>query len=511
MPESASPRPATSIALAGVFLVPLALVALAEWRGFHAAGGLGGFFLDLARHAGARPGSISGYGPDAVPMAYPVFGLWFIALFDRLGLVTMQSLLWIGYALYGVALVAIYRLAVAFSKNALAAAIATALYALSPAAIEFATDAGGYVRALGLLFTATALVFAHRVFLREPDRAGVAAIILCGAFTGLAVGTHPQEALFCVVSIVYFAVFRRPWLRALQRLVAVGAVALLVSSPWWAPIVLHGGLSPILQAGGSRHAARLYWFLTLFRATSGSFVSTLGPIAFCLALYDLSRGRLVLPGWLFLAGFTLGEPRTLLVGALLAARFMAEWAPAAPPETALPKPWQKYLLAAHRHAALLIGAALLVVQLFEGLAYVTPALDPHARAHPFTATVASGFVWLREHTPPGARFVVLGDAGEEFPVTAGRTDLLSYRGREWTSRHPTFTDYSEKIVPAITACATVACTLPVLAGHALAADFYVIPRQGFLDANAQARWDSAQAAPAAKIVYRNADIIVLSP
>jgi hypothetical protein len=330
-------------------------------------------------------------------MAYPIVGFWFAEIIERLHLARQSDLLWISYATYALALWAMYRFVGIVVRNRYAAALATGLYALAPAAMQFTTDAGGYLRSLGLAFSFLALFFAYRAFFHGQSNATRSAIV-GGIFAGLAISTHPGEALFTVLSIAYFFIFGRPYRDCIKVIVLLGIVAALVSTIWWIPAVSHFGMSSIVAAAGSRHTRRWYWPLTLFRATSGSFVPVLGPLALVCAVYELSMGRLFLAGWLCVVGFAQGEPFTLRVGAVLSASFLAQVSGEEPASKSGAEAGS-FPGSFVRSAPWAIGGVLLVIQFLEALAFVSPSLDKSHRSHNFTPEVISGFLWIRTIPP----------------------------------------------------------------------------------------------------------------
>jgi hypothetical protein len=83
-----------------------------------------------------------------------------------------------------------------------------------------------------------------------------------------------------------------------------------------------------------------------------------------------------------------------------------------------------------------LAAACLLVASLGGGAYLaheaTLATDPSTPEF-LNPEAVDAMAWAAEETPPGATFVVVGDAAEWFPALADRTLLLSPWGVEWRS------------------------------------------------------------------------------
>ena len=237
--------------------------------------------------------------------------------------------------------------------------------------------------------------------------------------------------------------------------IAVGAIVLVLTAPWWAAVVATHGLAPFRAAqatGGSFLSgsdARWAVRLTLSKLGLGSTAEPLFPLILALgligALRELSWGRLLLPAWwgmIFFAdirapGTYASIPIAMLAGIAtteVLLPVLRDWRPAnwpAPMTRALsrvtPAYWSAVVLAA------LVGygtfAALLRTPSIPSELHVLTSLQPADRA---------AMQWVARSTPGDARVLVVTGANwpsdriaEWFPVLAARRSVATVQGSEW--------------------------------------------------------------------------------
>lgn len=438
-----------------------------------------GFYLTVAEQVGqhgyALPRRVPYYTEGGVPYAYPPLMFYVVAVALDLGADPLALALVLPGVVTVVALVPFYALARAILGSPSRAGVASLLLAVTPAVLIWHVSAGGLVRAPAFLFTLSACYAGWRLF-ADGDRRWLAPAVVLSAATVL---THPVNAAFVGVSylVLYAAVDRSARGLAFGTVVAAGSV--LLSAPWWVPVVSWHG-SDIFSAAARTHDGLggglprvVESFLTPLLTINGDLPFYLLAFGGCVAL--LVRRRYLLPAWLLAAGYALRQERFLFVpGAMAAAVLLVDVV--APRARALlggeRGPLSRVPLARVARA----GLAVLVVGTLvtAGWLALTPATGPGVVPPPdderYAATslppmyVASDDVaaaeWVRANTPPDARFIVLGDAAEWFPYLTHRTLLLSPWGAEWEGpgafqRHVGWYD-------SIADCDTAACATGAL-------------------------------------------------
>jgi hypothetical protein len=249
--------------------------------------------------------------------------------------------------------------------------------------------------------------------------------------------SHLEAALMTVGAIAVILLVRyRTWRALGWSLTAAGGIVLL-SAPWWATVVTRFGLAPFLSAAQTSSeslAARLQTLIYLRVPEEPLFplIAALGLLGIfaCIARRD----------WLFPAWYVtalLVDPR----GVAFAALPLVMMASVTLTELVIPAVGS---LAA-RHGSPGQGMANTVVR---GLIYLVAlglvlnaALTSAAvRGTDLPAADREAMAWVRENTAQGGRFLVLTgnlspmqDAVTEwFPALAGRTNLTTIQGSEWT-------------------------------------------------------------------------------
>jgi hypothetical protein len=368
-------------------------------------------------------------------------------------------------------------LARALLPNERSVVAATFAFALIPRSFLWLIMGGGLTRSLGMLFTMAALWQAHALYTRRDWRLALTTA-LCAA---LAVLSHLGTAPFLVVSMgLMWLVFGRHRHGVLAS-IAVGAMVLVLTAPWWATVVATHGLAPFRAAqatGGSFLSgsdARWVVRLTLSKLGLGTTGEPLFPLILALgiigAIRELSWGRVLLPMWWGLIFFTdIRAPGTYasLPIAMLAGIAASEvllpvlrdWRPAnwpAPLPRALsrvtPARWSAVVLAG------LVGygtfAALLRTPSIPSELHVLTSLDSADRA---------AMAWVARSTPRDARVLVVTGANwpndriaEWFPVLAARRSVATVQGSEWLPNAEYDRRYSNSETLAACAARDVSC------------------------------------------------------
>ncbi len=439
----------------------------------------GGLFhamiLDIQAARFALPLTTS-YNGGALPFAYPPLALYAGALLDALGPWTALDVLrWLPLALNLLAIPAFYRLARLLLGRGRDADFAVFAFVLLPESFRWFIMGGGLTRSAGFLFallTLSELV----LLLRGPGRRHV---VLTGIFGGLTLLSHPQMAWFALISAVVFLLLG-PGRAALGRTragllrcAAAGAIALLVSAPWWLTVIARfgpGTLAAAASHGWAAYSGLVKLFLTggtaepLMPLLLGSAILGLVACRSCRWLGAWALAVFALDSWLPELGAAV--PVALLAGTGLGTGLdiLGSSAGAARPV--------RY-----------VRAAILVYATFAGLLFAVnalPALSPGEQA-------AMG--WAAENTEPGSRFLVIsgdrwGDdrSAEWFPALSGRISANTVQGYEWAggSQFARRVDASQ----ALRRCAAqeTACLDQWLQKWDQAATFVYVAKRGIMDA-----------------------------
>lgn len=405
----------------------------------------GGLFYamahDLQRSGLALPATAS-YNGAVIPFVYPPLGLYLAAI---VGMVVPLTgvFQWLPLLFSCLAIPAFYLLAREMVPTRFHALVATAAYGLAPESFQWMIEGGGVTRAPGLVFALLALWLTCRVIRLARPRDVIAA----GVATGLAVLSHPNAALFAMLAIVLLTLrARRPAI--VPKVVAIAALGVLVSSPWWLTTLARVGPSGLVSAGslGGPFVAVAYAAVNLlsFGITHEVAFPMIASCAVLGTLILASRRSWILVVWLALELLDqrLGTVFGMVPLAMLAATGLIDGVlptisgrcravPHMPSddETLLPP-----TIWAIRPArwVLIFGLA---ISTLSGLITTTTADSPDYAVSADVRSVAS---WVRANTPTDAQFVVVtGDAGgnegeqEWFPVLSGRVVLATPQGREW--------------------------------------------------------------------------------
>lgn len=403
----------------------------------------GGLFLEMveAIRAGgwALPDRIAGYTVAGVPFAYPPLMFYVVA-----GIVGTTGVDPVALELYLPGLVAIaylfpyWLVARELLPSRRQAGLATVLFAVTPDVLQWHISAGGVVRAPAMFLTLVGIYTGIRLF-RDG---GLRWLLASTVSFGLVVLTHPIYAAFFGLSyLLLFAGIDRS-AGGLARGAAVAAGGIAVAAPWWLTVI-------------ARHGTDVYAGITGTRSSLGGGagrlttqfvhpIAALDPItpffaaAFAGGVHAATRRRFLLPAWMVVSSYALGEDRfTFVAGSMLSAMLLFE----------VVLPWVEARVERfetggrleYRRAAVVGVLALVVLGAGAvGAAYAGSQLDTayeHSTTMPQTVDEEdrAAMAWVANDTSEDAEFAVVGDAAEWFPRYTDRTILLSPWGTEWTS------------------------------------------------------------------------------
>ena len=432
----------------------------------------------------ALPERIAGYTADGVPFAYPPLVFYAVAgLVAATGVdpVSVERFL---PGLVSVAyLVPYWLVARRLLPTRRQAGLATVLFAVTPDVLQWHLSAGGIVRAPAMFLTLSGIYSGIRLFESGERRWLVAST----ALFALVLLVHPVYAAFFGLSyLVLFAGLDRS-AGGLLRGAAVAVGGLVATAPWWLSVIATHGPDVFLGVNGTRTTVG-GGIVRLGRQFGAPLVAA-DPItpfyvaAFAGGIYAAARRRFLLPAWMVLSSYGLGEDRfTFVAGSMLAAMLVVEGLlPAV--ERRLPAEGVSVLDRwpgiDYRRAATVLTLALVVVGAGGvGAAYAGSALDTawdHSTTMPQTvdADDRAAMAWVEANTAPSAEFAVVGDAAEWFPHYADRTILVTPWGTEWTSP-ATFRLHLARYEQ-LSACGSATCLERSLRGIPGDAEYVYVP------------------------------------
>jgi hypothetical protein len=406
----------------------------------------GGLFAhmasDLAKNSFQLP-EFTTFNGEAIPFAYPPLGLYLTGLLslfaggDSIAVVRLLPA-----ALSTGSVLAMYLMASELLRSRWRGVVAAAAFALMPHSYMWLIVGGGVTRSLGLLLALVALQQGIRM-LRMHRAVHVLTTAMLGGLTLL---SHPQAAVFLVVSLLAllaFHVFRGRGATAIAQLALAGLGGLLVAGPWLLVVVANHGLQPILSAGRTAldpaTGAGQLLGLTFTDATVLDLIAALGVLGIVVGM---ARGQWMIPVWLMLtvlidprAGATYATVPLALSVVPIFGELVERMIPTQGGSATLESESMPRLARTNRAASIMI-----ILVLFVTLRTASrTAVDPASPLHGLAADHVAAMDWVRSGVGKEAAFaVVTGRAWESdylsewFPVLAERTSIATVQGSEWT-------------------------------------------------------------------------------
>lgn len=400
----------------------------------------GGLFLSMARDVQASGFAVPGlasYNGLEIPFAYPPVGIYLLAAAESVGFRGTDTLRILPLLASIATIPVAYLVARDLTRSTWMGSGTAAFFAVSTGSYEWLVMGGGITRAPGFLValvTVWLVIRAYRANGRRPS-------VLAGAALGLTGLVHPQAAVFAAISAVVLLPFVGPRWDGARHLLVIGAVAILVVSPWVALVVARHGVDPFIAAAGSRGAPFVGVLNILSSRSSGGAVDVLGiatmvglgicayrgfwlPVvwAFAIVIIDSRAGQpyLSLPAAIAIT-FALGD-----IGAVAGRAGANAVRGAVGVASSLTRP------------ALILGAILFGAATIDAVA-AQQAPDSPIRA--IDSDVRDAVSWVEGNTPEGSRFAVVSgqywaaDAEAEwFPTLADRRSVATVQGTEWLDR-----------------------------------------------------------------------------
>ena len=349
------------------------------------------------------------------------------------GFETVQAVIWIGQVLNGLAVVALYPLAVRVSGNRWAGVGAVLVAGLLSPMPMFYVNWGRYTQLAGQVILPAAVLVTWSVLevLRRDWQLIVLGWIAMG---GLAL-THYRVLIFYIVFVLAWlllALRRAAWRRALARVIWVGTGAAVLFLPWFihtfaGRIVRNFGLQLTTAPGQLSSFARQYnaiGDLKLYLVPVGWLLLA---VAVAAGLWRRRRGVLLMSLWWFLLLIATNPDWLHLPGSGAISNFALFIAAYIPAGVLIGDlfGW----MVARLGSRTWVGALVVLLTVGIGLGGARLRMgDARVSQHAMvTRPDLRAMAWIRENTPEDARFLInsfFADGGWWLPLLAGRANTV---------------------------------------------------------------------------------------
>ena len=397
----------------------------------------GGLFFQMTRDLQANHFALpetTTYNNLNIPFVYPPLGFYLAGLLQSVLKISLLKIFtYLPALLSTLAILAFYFLALQFTNDKLRASIAALFYATIPKSFDWTIMGGGITRAPALIFSFLALALAYKL-LKTKEPRNILPFSVCASLLAL---THPEITFQTAFSVLILALFLLRDKKTFLYLLAVAAITLALTSPWWLTVIHRHGVAPFqaaLSAHPKDYAASLL-YLIQFNLSGEAILDVVAVLGLIGLLADFRRGDFFLPAWIGLA--FVSDPRaapfaSLTPLILLAVRGLDSTLNG----LALPS-LNEDVFDSNFARRVLLG---LSAYLFLSGMIASMQMGNQFRLLP---EEREALTWITENTPADSRFLVLtGDAAlsdplsEWFPAFTARTSLVTVQGHEWTPELP---------------------------------------------------------------------------
>ncbi len=391
-------------------------------------GGMFAVMVDDLRADNLALPVFSTYNDINMPFAYPPLGFYVGALAMGLsGIDSVQAVRWVPAFFASLAIPAFYVLALRLLKDKNLAATAALFYALMPRAFSWLIMGGGLTRSPGQFFMILALATLIRLF-EERRRTD---IFLAGAFSGLAVLSHPAAAVHVLISALWLWIMLARNRAAFYHSIFVGIVVVIFTMPWWLTVIRNHGMVTLLNAASTGSKTSAAFNLLFFTFTDELYATVIAVIGLLGLTYRLHRRDYLLPVWLALPFLLAGRGAANL--AVIPLSMLAAIGFVKVVLTALqPAPASEADVSSVERGVFMGLLLYLVFSTSQFSAQLSSAtLYPPDRM---------AMEWVGRQTSSDSRFLVLTGTTsvacdsvlEWFPALSGRKSIYTVQGTEWT-------------------------------------------------------------------------------
>jgi hypothetical protein len=412
----------------------------------------GGLFLMMTeelQNAGFHMPVYSQFNSAQIPYAYPPLSLYLSGWISSLaGIPIFQLFRLLPPFLATITIPLVYLLARKFLRSNLEAALAAAMYAMIPRGFLWFIMGGGIPRSLGAIFSISFLIFILNFFSSRKPRY----FILSSVSLALLILSHPEWLYHTLWILMIFWVCTGDRLANAIRLIGVGILAALFTSPWWLTILLRYGAAAYLSAAQTGGFSPFFWTpLLAFTFTEEPYIGIIACLALLGILVIIRQKRWILLLWIVVpfavevrnAAAIAAIPLSILAGVGFFQIVM-------PGITYLEKRTVRGRMAARSEAfggplslddnfifslsAKILLSFLLVYSLLNAFAY-----SLRLSTLRLTSDDISAMEWIRGNTPQDSRILIIGVGGEFdmplqewMPALTGRINPAVVQGYEWT-------------------------------------------------------------------------------
>lgn len=376
-----------------------------------------------------------------IPFAYPPLGFYLGRITaDLFGMTSTEVLRWVPAFFASLSIPAFYLLALRLLKNKYYASVSTLFFALMPRALSWFVMGGGLTRSPGQFFMLLTLAVVVRLY--EENRRSD--IFLAGIFGGLAVMSHPEAAVHTAVSAVFLWLMLSRNRRGFLSSIFVALLVLVVTAPWWATVIGHHGLEPLLKGAATGQKTSAVFHLLFFAFTEEPYATVIAVLGLIGIAHCFLRRDYLLPLWMaipfFVEGRSAAGPAAIPLAMLAAIGLVDVVLPAM-------HSWMgkehvdnvEQITPAERNVFIYILLYMLFSTYQFGLGLSNATAYPPDR---------EAMQWVKDHTPADSRFLVLTGTDsvscdsvmEWFPALTGRQSIYTVQGTEWTEG-PNFNNY----------------------------------------------------------------------
>ena len=416
----------------------------------------GALFVEMAeaiRANGYILPEIVVYNGTEIPFAYPPLSFYLVAfLIDLFKFNILDIVRYMPLVFNILSICAFVLLASRLIKDKVIFLYTCLFFPLIPRSYEWLIMGGGVTRSVGFFFALIAAYQATRIGVKHDVRA----FVYCSLFLSMAALSHMEWGITGVVTVSLIILSKQFSRRRFVLVIALGAVVLIMTSPWWITLLIRYGLDPFLAASKTSEwepskFQNILSILNIFNDELGGIpLSVLAIIGWLLSVV---RKDWFLPVWLvaiFLTTPRHGPTAAAMPLAILASVGLAQFIMPLLIQAAVSTKntfniVQVFLSKLNRNNTFyqrllpnyVIGSCIIAVM------YILLMTKIHYSKYTplvaLTETERSAMVWLKNNTPSESEFVVLSGSfswqddrvAEWFPVLADRKSLTTAQGLEW--------------------------------------------------------------------------------
>lgn len=392
------------------------------------------------------------YNRTELPFAYPPLSFYLVALLTDLFHFNVLDIVRYMPLVFNILSIGTFvLLASRLIKDKVILLYTSLFFPLIPRSYEWLIMGGGVTRSVGFFFALIAVYQASRIL----SKYNIRRFIYCSLFLSITVLSHLEWGITGVVTVTLLILSKQFSRRGFVLIVALGAVVLLITSPWWITILIRHGLDPFRAASKTSEwepltSESIVSLLKIFDDGLGLPLSGLAVIGWLLSV---ARKDWFLPVWfiaIFLTTPRHGPTPAAMPLAILASVGLAQFLmPILIQAAAFTKNqfnavqviWSKLssnntfvqrLLTNHVLVSCVIAVIFLLLMTKINYTKQTPLVA-------LTRSERSAMEWLKDNTPSEGEFIVLTTSSswqddrvaEWFPVLSDRKSLTTAQGLEW--------------------------------------------------------------------------------